>query len=90
MIAVVADCAIVASPDPEAGEVPTAFAVLRPGCTADGLLDWVAERVAPYQKIRRLHITSQIPKSASGKILRRVLQDQERAAVSQALAGARS
>jgi acyl-CoA synthetase (AMP-forming)/AMP-acid ligase II len=86
----VADCAVVASPDPEAGEVPAAFVVLRPGCTADGLLDWVAERVAPYQKIRRLHITSQIPKSASGKILRRVLQDQERAAVSQALAGARS
>ena len=86
----VADCAVVASPDPEAGEVPKAFVVLRPGCTADGLLDWVAERVAPYQRIRRLQVTGQIPKSASGKILRRVLQEQERAAVSQPLTGARS
>ena len=86
----VADCAVVASPDPEAGEVPKAFVVLRPGCTADGLLDWVAERVAPYQKIRRLQVTGQIPKSASGKILRRVLQEQERATASQPLTGARS
>jgi acyl-coenzyme A synthetase/AMP-(fatty) acid ligase len=84
----VADCAVIASPD--AGEVPKAFVVLRPGCTADGLLDWVTERVAPYQKIRRLHVTGQIPKSASGKILRRVLQDQERAAASQTLTGTRS
>jgi acyl-CoA synthetase (AMP-forming)/AMP-acid ligase II len=86
----VADCAVIASPDPEAGEVPKAFVVLRPGCTADGLLDWVAQRVAPYQKIRRLQVTDQIPKSASGKILRRVLRDAERAAVSEAPTGARS
>src|SRR6516165_8187034 len=86
----VADCAVIASPDPEAGEVPTAFVVLRPGCTADGLLDWVAERVAPYEKIRRLHVTNQIPKSASGKILRRVLREQERADASRTLTGARS
>jgi acyl-CoA synthetase (AMP-forming)/AMP-acid ligase II len=86
----VADCAVIASPDPEAGEVPKAFVVLRPGCTADGLLDWVAERVAPYQKIRRLQVTDQIPKSASGKILRRVLQEADRAAASQMPAGALS
>jgi acyl-CoA synthetase (AMP-forming)/AMP-acid ligase II len=86
----VADCAVIASPDPEAGEVPKAFVVLRPGCTADGLLDWVAQQVAPYQKIRRLQVTDQIPKSASGKILRRILRDAERAAVSEAPAGARS
>ena len=64
--------------------------VLRPGCTADGLLDWVAERVAPYEKIRRLHITNQIPKSASGKILRRVLREQEPADASRTLTGARA
>jgi acyl-coenzyme A synthetase/AMP-(fatty) acid ligase len=39
----------------------------------------VAERVAPYKKIREIEIVTQIPKSASGKILRRVLVDQERA-----------
>jgi acyl-CoA synthetase (AMP-forming)/AMP-acid ligase II len=86
----VADCAVVASPDAEAGEVPKAFVVLRPQCTADGLLDWVAQRVAPYQRIRRLQVTGQIPKSASGKVLRRILLEQERAALSQATAGARS
>jgi acyl-CoA synthetase (AMP-forming)/AMP-acid ligase II len=86
----VADCAVIASPDPEAGEVPKAFVVLRPGCTADGLLDWVAERVAPYQKIRRLQVAGEIPKSASGKILRRVLHEQDRAAASHTLTGARS
>ena len=39
---------------------------------------YVAERVAPHKKIRRLEIIDQIPKSASGKILRRVLVEQER------------
>jgi len=86
----VADCAVIASPDQEAGEVPKAFVVPRPGCTADGLLDWLAERVAPYQKIRRLQVTGQIPKSASGKILRRMLQEEERAAASRTLTEARS
>jgi len=38
----------------------------------------VAERVAPYKKVRRIEITDQIPKTASGKILRRVLVERER------------
>ena len=42
-------------------------------------MDWVAARVAPHKKIRRLTIVDAIPKSASGKILRRVLVEQERA-----------
>ena len=40
---------------------------------------YVEERVAPYKKIRIIEFTDEIPKSASGKILRRVLVDQERA-----------
>ncbi|MFC4032597.1 SDR family NAD(P)-dependent oxidoreductase [Streptomyces polygonati] len=75
----VVDCAVVGSPDPEAGEVPKALVVLRPGHTTEGLLDWVAQRVAPYQRIRRLKVVDEIPKSASGKILRRVIQAAERA-----------
>ena len=40
---------------------------------------YVAERVAPHKRIRRLEFIDQIPKSASGKILRRVLVDREKA-----------
>lgn len=51
------------------------------------LLDWVAQRVAPYKKIRRLEVVDRIPKSSSGKILRRLLRETERAALSQTLPG---
>jgi acyl-CoA synthetase (AMP-forming)/AMP-acid ligase II len=76
----VADVAVIPSPDEEAGEVPKAFIVLRQAVSADDLMDWVAGRVAPHKKIRRLELVEAIPKSASGKILRRVLVEQERAA----------
>jgi acyl-CoA synthetase (AMP-forming)/AMP-acid ligase II len=49
----------------------------------DDILAFVAERVAPYKKIRRWEIVSQIPKTASGKILRRRLAEQERARTGQ-------
>lgn len=77
----VADAAVIASPDVEAGEVPKAFVVLKPDRAPgeQALMDFVAQRVAPYKKIRRMEFVSAIPKSASGKILRRVLIDQERA-----------
>jgi acyl-coenzyme A synthetase/AMP-(fatty) acid ligase len=83
----VADCAVVGSPDLEAGEVPKAFVVLRSACPSDELLDWVAQRVTPYKKIRRLEFVEQIPKNPSGKILRRFLRETERAAVRQTLPG---
>lgn len=78
----VADAAVVPSPDPEAGEVPKAYVVRREGVpvTADELLRHVSERVAAYKRIRRFEFTDTIPRSASGKILRRVLVERERAA----------
>lgn len=75
----VADAAVVPSPDPEAGEVPKAFVVLKAQATPEELMAYVAERVAPYKKIRRLEVVDHIPRSASGKILRRVLIERERA-----------
>jgi acyl-CoA synthetase (AMP-forming)/AMP-acid ligase II len=76
----VADAAVVRSPDETAGEVPKAFVVLRAAATTEEITTWVAERVAPYKRIRRVEFTEQIPKSPSGKILRRVLADRERTA----------
>ncbi len=79
----VADAAVVPSLDEAAGEVPKAFVVLKAGCAATQpaeLLAYVAARVAPYKKVRRLEFIAQIPKSASGKILRRLLVARERTA----------
>jgi acyl-CoA synthetase (AMP-forming)/AMP-acid ligase II len=74
----VADAAVIPCQDDEAGEIPKAFVVLKGDATAEDLMDFVAERVAPHKKIRRLEFIDKIPKSASGKILRRVLVQQER------------
>jgi len=74
----VADAAVISSPDEEAGEVPKAFVVLKADASAEELMAYVAERVAPFKKIRRLEFVEQIPRSASGKILRRVLLERER------------
>lgn len=75
----VADAAVIGIKDEEAGEEPKAFVVLRGQATAEELMAFVAERVAPYKKIRHMEFIDQVPKSASGKILRRILVDQERA-----------
>jgi acyl-CoA synthetase (AMP-forming)/AMP-acid ligase II len=78
----VADAAVIPSPDEEAGEVPKAFIVLRSGqqASADEIMGFVSAKVAPHKRVRRLEFIAQIPKSASGKILRRVLVEQERKA----------
>jgi acyl-CoA synthetase (AMP-forming)/AMP-acid ligase II len=74
----VADAAVIPCPDLEAGEVPKALVVLKGTVTPDELMAFVNQQVAPYKKIRQLDVVSQIPKSPSGKILRRVLVEQER------------
>lgn len=75
----IADAAVIPSADEEAGEVPKAFVVLKGEATPEEIMAFVAERVAPHKKVRRLEVIDQIPKSASGKILRRILVAQERA-----------
>jgi acyl-CoA synthetase (AMP-forming)/AMP-acid ligase II len=74
----VADAAVIPCPDDEAGEIPHAFVVLKAEATPKQLMDFVAERVAPHKKIRLLEFIDKIPKSPSGKILRRVLVQAER------------
>jgi acyl-CoA synthetase (AMP-forming)/AMP-acid ligase II len=75
----VADTAVIPCPDDEAGEVPKAFVVLKHETSAEDLMDYVAGQVAPHKKIRLIEFIDQIPKSLSGKILRRVLVEKERA-----------
>jgi acyl-CoA synthetase (AMP-forming)/AMP-acid ligase II len=73
----VADVAVIRSPDEDAGEVPKAFVVLKAPATDDELMEYVGERVAPYKKVRRVEFIDVIPKSATGKLLRRVLVERE-------------
>jgi len=78
----VADAAVVPLPDEAAGELPKAFVVLKQGTVSvaqEELMAFVAGRVAPYKKIRQLEFIDKIPKSASGKILRRLLVERDRA-----------
>jgi acyl-CoA synthetase (AMP-forming)/AMP-acid ligase II len=75
----VAEAAVVPSPDEDAGEVPKAFIVKRGDLTAEEIMAFVAQHVAPYKKIRKVEFVEQIPKTPSGKILRRVLKERERA-----------
>src|SRR5437867_764007 len=71
----VADAAVVPLADRECGEVPKAFVVLRGDVSAADLMAYVAERVASYKKIRAVEVIDTIPRSPSGKILRRVLKE---------------
>ena len=80
----IVDSAVIPKRDAEAGEVPKAFVLLREGkdVSVDDIMAFVAERVAPYKKIREIEFVEAIPKTASGKILRRELIEQERAKTS--------
>ena len=79
----VLDAAVVRKADAEAGEVPKAYVVLKPDeasrkTSAEEIMGWVAGRVSPHKRVRHLEFIDQIPKSASGKILRRMLIDRDR------------
>jgi 4-coumarate--CoA ligase len=76
----VADAAVVGLPDEEAGEIPAAYVVIQQGAdaTAEQIMDFVARQVAHYKQVRRLEFIEAIPKSASGKLLRRELKRQAR------------
>ena len=73
------DCGVVARPDNEAGEIPVAFVVLREGFVPttkleQELCDFVAQRLTHYKQPRQIQVVETIPRSASGKILRRELR----------------
>ncbi|PSQ55950.1 MAG: hypothetical protein BRD23_09935, partial [Halobacteriales archaeon SW_9_67_25] len=72
----VADAAVVPKPDEEAGEIPKAFVVPDGDIDTEAVRESVADRVAPHKKVREMDIVDEIPKSPSGKILRRVLVEE--------------
>jgi acyl-CoA synthetase (AMP-forming)/AMP-acid ligase II len=78
----VADVAVIGVADEEAGELPKAFVVPAgdDGIDEDELIEWVGGQVSPQKRIRLVEVADEIPKSPSGKILRRVLVERERSA----------
>ena len=72
----IADAAVIGVNDAEGKEVPKAFVVKQSGAelTEDQVMEFVAGQVAPYKKVRQVEFIDAIPKSASGKILRKDLR----------------
>ncbi|GAV68240.1 AMP-binding domain-containing protein/DUF4009 domain-containing protein [Cephalotus follicularis] len=71
----IADAAVIPYPDEDAGQIPMAYVVRKPGSNIDEaqIMDYIGKQVAPYKKIRRVAFINAIPKSQAGKILRREL-----------------
>ena len=75
----IADAAVIGVLDDEGEEIPKAFVVRQQGATIDeeGIIAFVAERVSPHKKVRRVEFIDIVPKSAAGKILRKDLRAAE-------------
>ncbi|MGV9754295.1 4-coumarate--CoA ligase family protein [Streptomyces tricolor] len=74
----IADAAVIGTYDDNGNEVPHAFVVRHPAArtlTENEILLHVAERVAPYKRVRRITFVDTVPRAASGKILRRQLRE---------------
>ncbi|MFX1479373.1 MAG: AMP-binding protein [Promethearchaeota archaeon] len=78
------DAAVIGKPSAELdiGQIPKAFIILKSESkgkvTEQDIMDWVAQKISAYKKIRELEFVDTIPKSGSGKILRRELVEQEK------------
>jgi len=77
----VKEVAVIGVPDPYRGESPKAFVVLKPEfkgrVTETSLLEWCKENMAAYKRPRQIEFREDLPKSAAGKVLRRVLIEEE-------------
>ncbi|MEU9580308.1 4-coumarate--CoA ligase family protein [Streptomyces chilikensis] len=74
----IADAAVIGVYDDDANEVPAAYVVRGAGAgelTGAEVTAYVAERVAPYKRVRRVTFVDAVPRAASGKILRRELRE---------------
>jgi fatty-acyl-CoA synthase len=77
----VAECCVIAAPDAYRGETPKAVVVLKPGAKADGaeIAAWCQDKMATYKIPRHFAFVDALPKSPTGKVAWRVLQERERA-----------
>ncbi|MFN3804497.1 MAG: long-chain-fatty-acid--CoA ligase [Pyrobaculum sp.] len=77
----VKEAAVIGVPHPEAGEIPKAYIVLREECrnkvTAEEIIRWTEDKLAPYKRPRAVEFRDNLPKSAVGKILKRELREEE-------------
>jgi long-chain acyl-CoA synthetase len=75
-------CAVIGIPDERVGEIPKAFVVLKDEykgkVSEQDIIDFCAERIAPYKKVREVEFRDDLPKSMVGKVLRRVLREEEK------------
>jgi long-chain acyl-CoA synthetase len=74
----VLEAAVIGVPDTYRGETVRAYVVFKPGAsaTSDDLRAFCRERLSPYKVPREVEVRADLPKSAVGKILRRVLHDE--------------
>ncbi len=77
----IADAAVIGVKDADGEEIPKAFVVKQQGAeiSEDDVMSFVAERIAPHKKVRVVEFIDEIPKSGSGKILRKDLRAREQA-----------
>ena len=71
----ITDAAVIGINDPEAGEVPMAFVTATQPLTLAQVSEFNEPQIAHYKRLHRLELVDEIPKSASGKILRRLLRE---------------
>jgi long-chain acyl-CoA synthetase len=73
-------CAVIGKPTPIIGEIPKAFVVLKENAkvTKTEIMTFVNEKVAPYKAIREVEFRNSLPLSSVGKVLRRILQEEEK------------
>jgi long-chain acyl-CoA synthetase len=72
-------CVVVGKPDTTAGEIPKAFVILKEGTytSAIELMTFVNNKVALYKSIRELEFRKELPISSAGKVLKRILQENQ-------------